>query len=226
MTGAISIAGHAAVALALLLASPVTPLPPEPRPMTVALVELQPPAPTPQPPTPAPAKPARATPPPPMRVHRLPAPHAVDPLPAPPARTAAAGTGLTDGQIAGAALADAGTPGGACDMARRLQSALRKDPLVRAELAGNEGKAIMVWNGDWIRNGEEDGKGLAAVREAILWEVGFAPRACRSAPVRGLILLSLNEARGPVRLAVGTGQWRWSDLLTPRAEASDEASQR
>jgi hypothetical protein len=158
-----------------------------------------------------------------MRVHRAPAPPDVDPLPAEAAPTADPGPGLSDGQLAGAALADAGPPGGACDMARWVQRALRKDPLVRAAVAGSAGKAIMVWNGDWVRSNDEDGKGLAAVREAILWEVAFAPRACRAEPVHGLVLLSLNQAPGSVRLALGAGEWRWSDLLTARPEVSGVA---
>ncbi|MGA2953972.1 MAG: hypothetical protein ABSD80_17235, partial [Caulobacteraceae bacterium] len=71
--------------------------------------------------------------------------------------------------------------------------------------------AIVVWNGDWVQNGIEDGKGLAAVREAITWEVAFAPAACRTEPMHGLVLLSVGGG-GP-RLALGAGRWRWSDLL-------------
>jgi hypothetical protein len=132
------------------------------------------------------------------------------------APAADSGAGLSDAQLAGAASADSGPPGGTCDMARRLQNALRKDPLVQAEVAGSSGKAIMVWNGDWVRSNGEDGKGLAAVREAILWEVGFAPAACRAQSVHGLVLLSLGPSSGSVRLAVGQDEWRWSDLLGPR----------
>jgi hypothetical protein len=33
--------------------------------------------------------------------------------------------------------------------------------------------------------------------------------------VHGLILLSMNTGAGATRLAVGTGVWRWSDLLKP-----------
>jgi hypothetical protein len=120
---------------------------------------------------------------------------------------------LSEAQIAGAASAGSGR-GGECDMAARLQSALRRDPLVRAAVAGSAGKAIIVWNGDWVRHGGEDGKGLAAVREAIMWEVAFAPRACRAEQVHGLVLLSLPG--GAARLAVGQGEWRWSDLLGAR----------
>jgi hypothetical protein len=123
---------------------------------------------------------------------------------------------LSEGQVAGAANADAGTPGGPCDMARRLQAALRSDPLVRAAIAPSAGKATLVWNGDWVKSHGEDGKGLAAVREAILWEVGFAPKACQALTVRGLILFSVRGPAGTTRLALGAGEWRWSDLLAPR----------
>ena len=159
-----------------------------------------------------------------MPLHRTPLRAYANSIHVSPRPTNDPGPGLTDGQLAGAALADAGTPGGNCDLGRRLQAALRRDPLVQAALADWAGRAIMVWNGDWVRNGSEDGKGLAAVREAILWEVGFAPKPCRSEPVHGLILLSLNQSHGPVRLAVGMGSWRWSDLLTPRALISANAA--
>jgi len=125
---------------------------------------------------------------------------------------------LSDSQIAGAAHAgEGGGGGGGCDMARAVQQALRRDALVRGavEGAGRTGKASMVWNGDWVRSGGQDGKGLAAVRQAILWEVGFAPAACRNQPVHGMVVLSLADGR--TRFAVGGGEWRWADLLGLRS---------
>jgi hypothetical protein len=125
---------------------------------------------------------------------------------------------LSGSQLAGAVIVGegGGGGGGTCDMARVVQQALRRDPMVRqaVEDTHRSGKAIMVWNGDWVRNGDQDGKGLSAVREAIMWEVGFAPAACRNMPMHGLVLLSL--ADGGTRFAVGTGDWRWSDLLGVR----------
>lgn len=124
---------------------------------------------------------------------------------------------LSDSALAGAAtVGQGGDPGGACDMGRMVQQALRRDPLVHTavEDANRVGKAIMVWNGDWVRTGGQDGKGLSAVREAILWEVGFAPEACRNTQVHGLVLLSL--ADGSTRFALGSNAWRWSDLLGVR----------
>lgn len=120
---------------------------------------------------------------------------------------------LNAAQLAGAAVAGGGGNGGGCDMARLVQQALRRDPMVRMAVADahRTGTAILLWNGDWVQSGAEEGKGLSVVREAILWEVGFAPQACREMPMHGLVLLSL--ADGGTRFAIGTGEWRWSDIL-------------
>jgi len=127
---------------------------------------------------------------------------------------------LNDSQIAAATNAgegraggDASTGGGGCDMALIVQQALQRDPLVRTALenADRLGKAVMLWNGDWVRSGEQDGKGLAVVRQAVTWELAFAPEACRNKRMHGLVLLSL--ADGTTRFAIGSGDWRWSDLL-------------
>ena len=127
---------------------------------------------------------------------------------------------MSDAELASAGTAGSGTGsgGGECNMTRRLQTALRKDRLVQAAVAeAHRGKAIRVWNGDWVRHGDQEGHGLAAVREAILWEVAFAPKACRAEPVRGLIMISLNDSPGAAKLVVGQAAWRWSDLLRSRA---------
>ncbi len=221
----VSVAGHLLAGLGLLFLNPPAPTPPPTLPMDVALVELQPPPPppppAPAPPTPAPAPtPVRsATPPKTPTKARASAPRLAARVVANatvPTLAAGPASGIDIADLAGASEADSGPPAGACDMARRLQSALRRDPLVRAAVLASSGKAILVWNGDWIQSGGEDGKGLAAVREAIMWEVGFAPAACRAQSMHGIILLSLNTAPGPVRLAVGSRDWRWSDLLGRR----------
>ena len=121
---------------------------------------------------------------------------------------------MSDSQVAGAArIGEGGAGSGSCDMAQAVQRVLRRDPRVRAAVAeaGRAGKASLLWNGDWVRSGGQEGKGLAVVRQAIIWEVGFSPAACRNAPMRGMILLSLQD--GATRFGIGTGAWRWSDLL-------------
>jgi len=126
---------------------------------------------------------------------------------------------LSESQLAGAMRAgEGGAGGGGCDTGRLVQEALRRDALVHTAVADARlmGKAILLWNGDWVRSSGQEGKGLAAVREAVMWEVAFAPRACREARMHGLVLLSLAE--GGTRFAIGGGDWRWSDLLGLRGQ--------
>jgi hypothetical protein len=150
----------------------------------------------------------------------------LNPLPPIPAETEAAPVELSESQLAGAMTAGsggggAGSGGGGrqCDMVRRLQTALREDSHIQAAVAQSRhtpGRALLVWNGDWVQSSGEDGKGLAKVRQAIMVEVGFAPEACRTEPVHGLVLISLADYPGSPRLALGSGSWRWSDLLFAR----------
>jgi hypothetical protein len=210
-----SLAGHLAIlAIILLLPKPLPVTTVEEGPISVSLVPGIKPAPAPKAEEEAPKPTAE----PPKRHTLVRRAAARAPPEAPPAgkdpRPPQAGVELSAAELAGAASADAGGGGGSCDLARQLQGALRRDPLVQAAVAGSVGKAIMVWNGDWVRSVGEDGKGLAAVREAMMWEIAFAPEACRTRPVHGLILLSMNNT---ARLAVGAGEWRWSDLLRSTA---------
>jgi len=184
---------------------------------------------------PAPAAPAQAVRPAPVRtppkprIARAAPPTEVEPLPGGPppgdpsvvlgeaalsgARTAGSGSGSGGSGSGG---------GGQCDMVERLQKALRDDPEVRAaagqahRAVGAGGKAILVWNGEWLRSPGQDGKGLAGIRQAIALEVAFAPAACRAEPMHGLVLIDFDDRPGGARLALGSGAWRWSDLLAAR----------
>ena len=213
--------------LPLFLAPPDPPPPPLAPELPVEAAKPADPAPAPK--TPAPAAPPKAPPRPNLRVPRNPPPDVqplpIAPAPAPPQPVAT----LTEAQAAGAITAGSGQGGegigGAgsgeggrpCDMVRRIQAALRRDPEVRAAIlqAGRDptvgGRAMLVWNGDWIRTPGQEGKGLAGVRQAIMLEVAFAPEACKRQAVQGLVLLSMND--GGARVALGQGQWRWTDLL-------------
>lgn len=124
---------------------------------------------------------------------------------------------LSDAQLVGAVSADAQGSGGGggrggCDTAQILQRALARDSLVHRAVAdaGRAGKAVMLWNGDWVRSGDQAGKGLSRVRQAIAWELAFTPEPCRNTVLQGVVLLSLPDG---TRFAIGTDTWRWSDLL-------------
>jgi hypothetical protein len=105
-------------------------------------------------------------------------------------------------------------------MVQRLQTVLRRDAGIRttaaharSTLSANGSGALLVWDGDWLRNPGQEGKGLAGLRQAIAVEVAFAPADCRAQTVNGLVLISLGDAPGDPRIALGGGRWRWSDLL-------------
>ncbi|MFN4295700.1 MAG: hypothetical protein ACK4FB_02585 [Brevundimonas sp.] len=200
---------------------PVTPEPiPEDAPAAEAAPADTAPRVAPPSPPPPPARP-RQPPPPQVEIVALtPSPPALPVLTASQtagARTAGPGAGGGSGG-AGSGSGAGGT-GGGCDMVRRLQDALRSSASVRAAIdtadrrLNASGRAIQVWDGDWLRSGDEAGKGLAGVRQAIALEVAFAPADCRAEPMRGLVVLSLGDAPGASRIALGTSAWRWSDLL-------------
>lgn len=196
------------------------------------------PDPAPAPAATAPAVPTAAKPapkpvaPPPLRLRQPRNPPPPAPLPAAEPTPEPPGIALLDaGQMAGAAMAGppggggsggagaggegSGSGGGRCDMVRRLQDALSDNARIRASvltahraLSAN-GRALLVWDGDWLQSRGEAGKGLAGLRQAIAVEIAFAPRACKDQPMRGLALIVLPE--GP-RIALGRGSWRWRDL--------------
>lgn len=209
---------------------PPEPPAPEPEPRTEAPASGSAAPAPPAPPRPVPPRPAPRA----ARVVATPPPE-VEPLPAAVAAPVPVFATLSDAQLAGAATAGAGRgagsgagtgqgtgpgsgPGGdgaGCDMIRRLQEALRADPEVRAAVAEahraeGRGRALLVWDGDWIQTPGQAGKGLAGVRQAIALEVAFAPEACRRQPMRGLVLITFP---GGPRVVFGKGSWRWSELL-------------
>lgn len=220
-----SVAAHIVVLAAVLAMRTPLRMMVEPAPPVVALVNLPHldslPAPRPG----APERPAGAAAPTKANIPARPTPSTdIKPIAAAEHPAPVAMAGMSETELAGAATAGSGeggggTGGGGCNMIRRLQEALRKDRLVQAAVAGPEtsGKALRVWDGDWVQQGGQEGRGLAAIREAIIWEIGFAPEACRSQPVHGLVLLSLNDAPGATRLALGAEAWRWTDLLHPKS---------
>jgi hypothetical protein len=223
----ISVALHGALLFGIV--SYVAPLPPpEETPITVTLFAPPPtPAPTDEPA--AAAKPAEIRPPPKKAVvkERPPPPPEIKPILARAAPVVDVVDTVSDTELAGALTAGLGSGNGggdgtgdgpgACNMVRRMQQALRKDPMVRDAVAqarrNGKTNALLVWKGDWVQSQGEEGKGLAAVRQAMMWEVAFAPAACRAQPVRGMVLITLAENSGAGRVAFGDGSWRWSDLL-------------
>ena len=231
--------------LIITLEPPPPPLPAEPAPEPDLAPSGGSPAPSPEPPAPAPVatpdpKP-RPTPPPAVHTRAArPAPPNVPTIVANPGPPAVTFVGVGDGELAGAAVAGSGTgsgagtgtgsgngsgngsgSGGPCDMVKRIQDALRDDARIRQTAAAAQGtlgrnQALLMWNGDWLLSPGQEGKGLAGVRQAIAVEIAFSPPACRHQAMRGYAVISLGDAPGSPRIALGAASWRWSDLAGGR----------
>lgn len=224
LAATLSVGVHAGVLTALLLAWQAPDPVAEVDSIQVALVELPRPDPPPPKPPEVPDEPEPESPPPPppklaVRPPKRPPPPEVTPLRAAPAPPVAEPAEVGDSELASARTAGSGRGAGAgssggCDMVRWLETRLRRDRMVQVAVADvHRGRAIRVWDGSWVRHPGQEGGGLAKVREAIMWEVGFAPEACKAEPVSGLVAISLDDGPGSARIVLGQNRWKWKDLL-------------
>ena len=128
---------------------------------------------------------------------------------------------LNDPVALSVSTAATNTSGEVCQLSEWLQQALQADPQVQAALLGvprparSVANALMLWDGEWIEPRMQAGQSVAAIRAALMAGIRAAPQACQTEPVRGPELLSLTEGAGVTILAVGSGEWRWVDLLEP-----------
>jgi hypothetical protein len=70
---------------------------------------------------------------------------------------------------------------------------------------------VMLWNGRWMNLGPSGGPIRAAIRDFVL----AAPERCREEAVSGPSLLAIESSPESTILVLGSGLWRWSDLLAP-----------
>lgn len=117
------------------------------------------------------------------------------------------------------AAASAGGGGDACRLGDRLQGVLQANTAVRAAIARipaekrSVSNAVNVWNGRWLALGDGGGVIQAAVNDYV----AAAPERCREEAVSGPSLLPIAGEPKPTILVLGSGLWRWSDLLTDAA---------
>lgn len=122
--------------------------------------------------------------------------------------------------------------GGGCTLSQAVGDAILADTAAMAELdalpaeARTKADAVMLWDGRW------EGRGLgsstvqrvappagtastSAVRSVVEQVVRGALPECTKAPVSGPQFIILP---GPLRntiIVIGSGKWRWADLLAP-----------
>ena len=120
--------------------------------------------------------------------------------------------------------------GSACDLAAAAGAAIEQDPAAMAELAAlppgirTEADAVMIWNGDWralavpaaadaaVPATSAD-PAVSELRRAIQALATSAPPACLAVIVPGPLFIPVREPRRTTTLVIGSGAWRWADLL-------------
>ena len=124
---------------------------------------------------------------------------------------------------------DAGVAGGGsvCQLSADAAAAIQHDPMAMAELAAlppgvrSGADAVMLWNGKWF---DQDipvpaptGTGAVStngsLRLAIEKMVVAAPEGCRDEAMVGPVFVPIPEGDRTTLLAIGSGAWRWSELL-------------
>lgn len=113
----------------------------------------------------------------------------------------------------------AGEPGAACNLTQQLAEAFSQSPEVQQGIAAipasgrSVANAVMLWDGQWAA-GTQSG-GMALLRALLVKAVvSFRPE-CLQMQNQGPVLFLIPDRQTTVVLAVGSGQWRWADILAP-----------
>ncbi len=114
----------------------------------------------------------------------------------------------------------AGQAGG-CSLAARSAEAIARDPAAMAELAAlppayrTSADAVMLWNGEWLASapGTIAPPPTPSLRRVVEQVVADASPECQTAPMAGPQFLAIPEQSRNTTLVIGSGEWRWSDIL-------------
>lgn len=123
-----------------------------------------------------------------------------------------------------AAAAASASQGDPCALGEWLQNALQTDPAVQAALADvprsarSVANAVMLWNGSWPQPSAEAAAGMTSIRAIVMAGVASAPVNCQVQPIIGPVLITVGDDANATILAVGSGNWRWQDLLNASGE--------
>lgn len=132
----------------------------------------------------------------------------------------------TVAQVAGAAEPSTIGGSGGCQLAADAGAAIRLDPAAMAELAAlppgvrTEADAVMLWNGRWLGDASSPAPPTnpppaGELRRVVETVVAAAPAECRDAAAIGPVFMPIPETGRTTMLVIGSGKWRWSDVLGP-----------
>ncbi len=118
------------------------------------------------------------------------------------------------------ATAQATASAPACDLTGPVQQALQADASSRLALgrippkARSVANAIMFWDAGWPADTALGGAAITApIRQRIVEVVSAAPAICADQLVLGPRFVSVTDVTGTTVIALGSGAWKWSDLL-------------
>jgi len=138
---------------------------------------------------------------------------------------------LTDAQmelVSGFQPAAMGEPGAACDVTQQLALSFGSSPEVRQGIAAipssgrSVANAVMLWDGHWAN--DTQGGGMAVLRALLVKAVVSSRPECLQAQNQGPVLFLIPDHQTTVVLAIGSGQWRWADILAPSPQPDVMAS--
>ncbi len=125
---------------------------------------------------------------------------------------------------ASAAAAMAASEGERCAVGEWLAMALQNDPSIQAALDGvplsarSVANAVMLWNGEWATPPASAVRGMTSIRALVVAGVSAAPAACQVQPISGPVLITVGDTADTTVLAIGSGLWRWQDLLQSKQQ--------
>ena len=108
-------------------------------------------------------------------------------------------------------VAPAAATAQACDVLAQVGVALQADAAVASTLlqVPSEAPAVMAWNGQWSPSPDN-----TAIKRAIATALPAVRADCLDEPMTGPRLVFLASKTTTVSVAIGSGHWRWRDLLS------------
>lgn len=116
--------------------------------------------------------------------------------------------------------------GNGCSVASAVGAALLADKDAMAELAAlpaevrSDADAVMLWNGAWLDVAPQAQMQMAqtpipALKRVVTDTVLALPAECQEVQTAGPQLIPIPEPGRTTMVVIGSGVWRWSNLLDP-----------
>lgn len=98
-----------------------------------------------------------------------------------------------------------------CPLIAAITVALAHDNAVGAAVAAQPETALMAWDGGWS---SDPAPALAPIRRVVTENIQAASSTCRNAAMTGPRLVIIPNGTASLAVAIGSGTWRWSELLS------------